>query len=107
MTLWFYASSELVFRRAVEAEAQALAEQMGARTEEVVRELSDRLRHMRERPAEAAGSAFAKARQEALAAAEQLELRELLRTILSGPDRRQGAIPFAFDASKEIYTPDP
>jgi len=107
ITLWFYASSELVFRRAVEAEAQGLAEQMGARTEEVVRELSERLRRMKERPADISGSAFAKARQEALVAAEQAELRESLRTILSAPDRRQGAIPFAFDASKEVYTPDP
>src|SRR5262249_44327601 len=71
------------------------------------RELSHRRRRRRERPADTAGSAFAKARQEALVAAEQYELKELLRTILSAPDRRQGAVPFAFDATKQIYTPDP
>ncbi len=107
ITVWSYVSSERAFRLAVHGEVQEMAEAMGDRTEQVGQELSDRLRRMRERGAEASGSAFAKARQEALLAAEQGEMRQLLLTILSAADRRQGAIPFAFDASKQVYTPDP
>ena len=62
---------------------------------------------MRERPAETSSGAFAKAREEALVAAEQAEMRQLLLTILSAADRRQGAIPFAFDASHNVFTPNP
>src|SRR5262245_27655199 len=100
-------SSERAFRLAVHEEVQEMAQEMGERTEEVLQELSDRLRRMRERRAETSGSAFEKARQEALLAAEQAEMRQLLLTILSAADRRQGAIPFALDASKQVYTPDP
>jgi len=106
ITVWYYASSERAFRLAVRAEVETLAAEMGDRTEEVVRELSDRLRRMRARPAEASSTAFAKARQEALLTAEQGELRRLLLTILSAADRRQGAIPFALDANKQVHTPD-
>jgi serine phosphatase RsbU (regulator of sigma subunit) len=107
ITVWSYLSSERAFRVAVQEEVQEMAQEMGERTEEVLQELSDRLRRMRERRAETTGSAFETARQEALLAAEQAEMRQLLLTILSATDRRQGAIPFAFDASKQVYTPDP
>jgi serine phosphatase RsbU (regulator of sigma subunit) len=107
ITIWSYASSERAFRVAVHEEVQEMAQEMGDRTEVVLQQLSDRLRRMRERRAEASGSAFEKARQEALLAAEQAEMRQLLLTILSAADRRQGAIPFALDASKQVYTPDP
>jgi serine phosphatase RsbU (regulator of sigma subunit) len=106
ITVWSYLSSERAFRVAVHEEVQEMAEEMGDRTEAVLQELSDRLRRMRERRAETSGGAFEKARQEALLAAEQAEMRQLLLTILSATDRRQGAIPFAFDASKQVYTPD-
>jgi serine phosphatase RsbU (regulator of sigma subunit) len=107
ITVWSYVSSERAFRLAVHEEVQEMAQEMGDRTEEVLQQLSDRLRRMRERRAEASESAFEKARQEALLAAEQAEMRQLLLTILSAADRRQGAIPFALDASKQVYTPDP
>ena len=51
-------------------------------------------------------SAYQKARREALAAAEGEELRLLLRAILSGAERRQGAIPFARDPDGKVYAPD-
>jgi len=107
ITVWFYVSSERAFRLAVHSEVREMAQEMGDRTEEVVQQLSGRLRRMRERPAEATSSAFEKARQEALVAAEQGEMRQLLLTILSAADRRQGAIPFALDASQQVYTPNP
>ncbi len=107
ITVWSYLSSERAFRLAVHGEVQEMAREMGDRTEEVVEELSDRLRSMRDRPAEASSSAFAKAREEALLAAERAEMRQLLLTILSAADRRQGAIPFALDASQRVHTPDP
>jgi serine phosphatase RsbU (regulator of sigma subunit) len=107
ITVWSYVSTERAFRLAVHEEVQEMAQAMGDRTEAVLQELSDRLRRMRERRLETSGSAFAKAREEALAAAEQAEMRQLLLTILSAADRRQGAIPFALDANKQVYTPDP
>ena len=103
ITVWSYISSERAFRVAV----QEMAQEMGDRTEEVLQELSDRLKRMRERRAETSGSAFEKAREEALLAAEQAEMRQVLLTILSATDRKQGAIPFAFDATKQVFTPDP
>ncbi len=107
ITVWSYVSSERAFRVAVHEEVQEMAQEMGDRTEEVLQELSDRLKRMRERRAETPGSAFEKAREEALLAAEQAEMRQLLLTILSATERKQGAIPFAFDASKQVFTPDP
>jgi serine phosphatase RsbU (regulator of sigma subunit) len=107
ITVWSYISTERAFRVAVHEEVQEMAEEMGDRTEEVLQELSDRLRSMREGRAETSGGAFEKAREEALLAAEQAEMRQLLLTILSAADRRQGAIPFAFDASQQVFTPDP
>jgi len=106
ITVWFYLSAERVFRLAVHAEVQEMTEEMGGHAEEVVAALSDRLRRMRERPAETSSSAFAKARQDALLAAEQAETRQLLVTILSAADRRQGAIPFAFDSTHQVLTPN-
>jgi sigma-B regulation protein RsbU (phosphoserine phosphatase) len=59
------------------------------------------------RPQGRAETAYEKARGEAIAAAEAQELRLLLRAILSGAERRQGAIPFARDAEGQVYAPEP
>jgi serine phosphatase RsbU (regulator of sigma subunit) len=106
VTLYTYQGSLRAYRRAVLAEAEALAADMSARAETVAEELTLRIQRMRQRPPRVAESPFEKARREALAAAERQELRALLRTVLSGTERRKGAIPFAQDAEGQLFTPD-
>ncbi len=106
VTLYTYQASLSAYRRAVIAEAEALAADMSARAETVEDQLSMRIQRMRQRPRRAAEDLFERARREALAAAEQQELRALLRTVLSGTERQQGAIPFAHDAEGRLFTPD-
>ena len=106
VTLYSYQGSRRANRRAVEAEANALAGDMSTRVEALGDELSLRIQGMRQRPARAAQSPFEKARREALANAEHQELQAALRMILSGADRREGAIPFARDAEGWVFTPD-
>ena len=106
VTLYSYQGSRRANRRAVEAEANALAGDMSTRVEALGQELSLRIQGMRQRPARAAQSPFEKARREALANAEHQELQAALRMILSGADRREGAIPFARDAEGWVFTPD-
>jgi serine phosphatase RsbU (regulator of sigma subunit) len=106
VTLYSYQGSLRAYRRAVGAEAEALAADMSTRVEAVGDQLSLRIQGMRQRPARAAESPFEKARREALATAEHQELQALLRMILSGAERRQGAIPFARDTEGWVFTPD-
>ena len=105
VTLYTYQTSLRAYRHAVMAEAEALATDISARSEAVTDELSLRIQKMRQRPPRVAESLFEEARREALATAERLELRALLRTVLSGAERRQGAIPFAHDAEGRLFTP--
>jgi len=97
-------SSERSFRRVVAAQAGAMAEEIGGRMGEVVAELEDRLARMRERRAAAAGSPFAQARQDALAAAEPVQLREVVRSMLGEVPRAEGEIPFAVDDKGAVLT---
>jgi flagellar L-ring protein precursor FlgH len=108
VSVYSYIASQRAFRKAVEAEAGALAEQMSSQTEEVVRELGDRIRRMRERTSDGAEpSAYETARRDALASAEQSEMRQVLHSVVSTPERQQGSIPFAIDTANQIYTTDP
>jgi serine phosphatase RsbU (regulator of sigma subunit) len=108
VTLYTWLGSQRAFRQAVAAEAGDLATEMSTRVDVVADELKARLKRMGRRPpAGSAETAYEKARREALAAAESAELRLLLRAILSGAERRQGAIPFARDAEGKLYAPDP
>jgi sigma-B regulation protein RsbU (phosphoserine phosphatase) len=107
VTLYTWVRSERAFRQAVAAEAGDLAAEMSTRVDVVASELKSRLTRMRGRSPAGPESAYQKARREALAAAEGEELRLLLRAILSGAERRQGAIPFARDADGKVYAPDP
>jgi serine phosphatase RsbU (regulator of sigma subunit) len=107
VTVYSYVASQRAFRRAVEAEAWALAEDMSSRLDAVAHELSGRIERMRQRSREPGGSAYQKARLDALAVAEQSELRSLLLTVLSGSQHQPGAIPFALDADRKVYAPDP
>ena len=107
VTVYSYVSSQRAFRRAVAVEAGALAEDMSSRLDAVAHELSGRIERMRQRSREPGGSAYQKARLDALAAAEQAELRSLLLTVLSGGQHQPGGIPFALDADRKIYAPDP
>ena len=107
VTLYSYQASERAFRRAVAAEAEALAARMSTRVEAVAGELKERLQRMNRAPAPGQEeTAFQKARREALAAAEKAELRLWLRSILSTAERREGAIPFALDAEGRVYAPE-
>jgi serine phosphatase RsbU (regulator of sigma subunit) len=107
VTLYTWVASQRAFRQAVAAEAHELATQMSIRVDLVVDQLKARLQRMADRPASGEESPYQKARREALAAAEGEELRLLLRAILSGAERRQGAIPFALDGEGRLYAPDP
>src|SRR5260221_6293586 len=108
VTVYSYVASQRAFRKAVEAEAGALAEQMSSQTEEVVRELGDRIRRMRERTGpSAAPSAYETARRDALASAQEAEMGQVLRSIVSATERQQGSIPFAIDTANQVYTTDP
>jgi serine phosphatase RsbU (regulator of sigma subunit) len=107
VTLYAWHDSQRAFRQAVAAEAGAFAAEMSTRVEAVADELKARLQHMKGRPEGGEESPYQKARREALAAAEGEQLRLLLRAILSGAERRQGAIPFARDAEGKVYAPDP
>src|SRR5260221_4047418 len=108
VTVYSYVASQRAFRKAVEAEAGALAEQMSSQTEEGVRELGDRMRRMRERTGPGdSPSAYETARRDALATAGQAEMRQVLRSIVSATERQQGSIPFAIDTANQIYTTDP
>jgi len=106
VTLYTYQGSLRAYTRAVEAEAEALNADISARVEAVGDQLSLRIQGMRQRPARIPESPFEKARLEALATAEHQELQALLRMILSGAERRQGAIPFARDTGGWIFTPE-
>jgi serine phosphatase RsbU (regulator of sigma subunit) len=107
VTVYSYVSSQRAFRRAVAVEGGALAEDMSSRLDAVAHELSGRIARMRQRSREPRGSAYEKARLDALAAAEQAELRSILLTVLSGSQRQPGGIPFALDADRKLYAPDP
>jgi serine phosphatase RsbU (regulator of sigma subunit) len=107
VTLYAWQGSQRAFRRAVEAEAGAFAAEMSTRVAAVADELKARLQRMGEGPAGGKETPYQKALREALAAAEQQELRLLLRAILSGAERRQGAIPFALDSDGRLYAPEP
>jgi len=106
LSLYSYAASQRAFRMAVEAEGGTLAAELGQRMDAVARILSLRLARMRERGGEA-GSPFARARREALEAAEQAESRQVLRSILAGTTRQKGEIPFVIDARGRLYAPGP
>ena len=106
VTLYGYQGSLRAYRQGLEAETDALAAGISARVEAVQDDLSMRIKRMPQRPPRADESPFEKARREALATAESRELQALLRTILSGAERGQGAIPFAQDAEGRLYTPD-
>ena len=108
VTVYSWQGSQRAFRQAVAAEAGEFAAEMSTRVDVVADELKARLERMKaSRPQGREESAYEKARREALASAEADELRLLLRAILSGAERRQGAIPFARDASGQPYAPDP
>jgi len=106
VTLFTWLGTQRAFRQAVAAEAGDLATEMSTRVDVVADELRARLQRMRNRPAGREESPYEKARREELAAAEGKELRLLLRAILSGAERKQGAIPFARDAEGKLYAPE-
>jgi serine phosphatase RsbU (regulator of sigma subunit) len=106
-TLYSYYGAERAVRGAVEAEAESLATEMSTRVDAVADELTARLRRMQGPPAGQQETPYQKARREALESAQQKELQLLLRAIVSGAERRQGAIPFALDGQGRLYAPDP
>jgi serine phosphatase RsbU (regulator of sigma subunit) len=107
VTLFAYYGSQKAIRRAVAAEAGSLATEMSTRVDAVADELTARVRRMQGPPGGTVETPYQKARREALATAQQQELRLLLRAIVSGAERRQGAIPFALDGEGRLYAPDP
>src|SRR5262245_33490484 len=106
-TVYAYLSSQRAFRHAVQAEASVLAENMGSRMEAVTSELSRRIERMRRRPAGDAFPEYEKARRDALAAAEQEQLRQILPAVLGETRRERGEVPFAVSPKGEIFAADP
>lgn len=107
VTVFAYAASLRAFRSAVEAESRRLTDDMSSRLGQAVGELSAHLESMRARPRQLATSAFEHARSEAIAAAQEDELRSLLNLMLSESRRQEGNIPFAIDAERRLYCPSP
>jgi serine phosphatase RsbU (regulator of sigma subunit) len=107
VTLYSYFSSARALRQAARAEVQVMTEDLGRRMDEVAVELSDRLERMRQRVPSDDKSAFAQARRDALAAAEQAEILPVLGTVLALTERRQDEVPFAIDNKGKIYAADP
>src|SRR5262245_4770327 len=105
-TVYAYLSSQRAFRHAVQAEASVLAENMGSRMEAVTSELSRRIERMRRRPAGDAFPEYEKARRDALAAAEQEQLRQILPAVLGETRRERGEVPFAVSPKGEIFAAD-
>jgi len=108
VTLFAYAASQQAYRSAVEAESHRLASEMSGQLELAVGELAGHIERMRMRvrPTGAA-DAFEQARSDAIAAAQQEELRSLLNLMLSETGRAEGSIPFAIDAERRVYAPTP
>jgi serine phosphatase RsbU (regulator of sigma subunit) len=104
-TVLAYVSSERAFRKAVAAEASVLAEEIGQRMADVGQELWRRLDRFQRR--ETQSEAFAQARQQALAAAQQEQYKEVVRGVLGETPRRRGEIPFALDEQGQVLTADP
>jgi sigma-B regulation protein RsbU (phosphoserine phosphatase) len=107
ITVYAYLGSQAALGAVVAAEANALALEMSARVDAVQEVLETRLARMRDRPTGAPQSPFEKARREALASAQEGQLRIWLRSMLSEAERGQGAIPFAVDADGRLYAPEP
>src|SRR5512133_269814 len=68
--------------------------------------LEARLARMRDRPTGQPESPFEQARREALASAQEAQLRIWLRAMISETERQQGMIPFAIDAQGRLYAPE-
>ncbi len=106
ITLYSYHGSQRAIRGALESEATVYAKDMEIRVERVAEELESRLTAMKKRPTRDPQSAFEKRRQQELDRAATVELRLLLRMIVSGAAREQGAIPFAVDGEGRLYASD-
>jgi sigma-B regulation protein RsbU (phosphoserine phosphatase) len=107
VTLFAYRASRQAFRSAVEAEGRRLAYDMSGRVAQALEELSAHVARMRERPRQPSASAFEQARNDAIAAAQQEELRSLLGLILSEARRQEGGVPFVIDAEQRLYASSP
>jgi serine phosphatase RsbU (regulator of sigma subunit) len=107
VTLYSYFSSVRALRQAARAEVRANTDELGLRMDEVAAELTTRLERMRERVPSEDTSAFARARRDALLAAEQAETLQVLASVLALTERRKDEVPFAIDENGKIYAADP
>lgn len=98
VTLQGYLSSENSYRRAVEAEAETLAESMSSDMERFTLELSRRMARLRQKSNPDRSEDYERARRDALAQAEQAQARETLQGVLTRAQVEQGDIPFGLDA---------
>ena len=111
VTVYSYLGAEAAIRSMVAAEAAAFAEELIVRVDAVQDVLEARLARMRRAPSGEPESPFEverrKARREALASAQEAQLRMWLRAMISETERKQGMIPFAVDAEGRVYAPEP
>lgn len=103
MTLYSYASSQAAYRQVVQAESRKLAEEMGSRLAAALEVLSAQLGRARTRAHGGEDSPYARARRDALVAAEQAEMRSLLALVVAEAGRDDQGIPFAVDAEGRLY----
>jgi serine phosphatase RsbU (regulator of sigma subunit) len=102
-----YVTSQHALRRAVLAEADSLAAEVGQRMQTVTGEVSRRIGRLRDdRDDTDAASPFQKARREALLAAEKAEVQQIFHSVLTDIPRKPGEIPFAIDAGGKLYAPE-
>ncbi len=102
VTLQGYFSSEGSYRRAVEAEAETLAESMGTEMERFTLELSRRMARLLQQPKPDRSEDYEKARRDALAQAERDQALDTLQGVLARAEVEQGEIPFGLDAGGQL-----
>jgi serine phosphatase RsbU (regulator of sigma subunit) len=109
MTVYSYASSVRAYRGVVQAESDRMAREMRSRLSDATEVLATSIQRMRARPRErpTETSAFEQARQDALATAQQVELRTLVTEVLSSTRTDDGQIAFALDEDGRLYTASP
>jgi serine phosphatase RsbU (regulator of sigma subunit) len=106
ITVYFYASSLGVLKRAVAAEAEGLAQELETQAETTRAALASRLQGMRGRSAEGRSSAFEEARRAALQEVERAEVDRMVQALLRDTRRERGEVPFALDPAGRLITGD-
>lgn len=105
ITLWSFVTSRAAVRKAREAEAQKLADEIRDPVEAAIGKLRARMQRFRGR--RTPHSEFDRALAKAIEAAEREEMKLLLVSILAPQQVQEGVVPFARDIDGWLYAPTP